>query len=83
MEPEMKTFNIAIAAIALTAGLAAPALASDVDRAQQDITTSIAQGRYQAASVVTEGRQAAGNTSVSANDQLFLQLAAQRNSSSH
>jgi opacity protein-like surface antigen len=85
----MKTLNLVLATVALTVGLAAPAFASDVDRAQQEITTAIAQGRYQAAPaqsdapVMSEGRQAASNSSLSANDQLLLQLSLERNASRH
>jgi hypothetical protein len=79
----MKTLNLVLVAAALTAGFASTAFASDVDRVQQEETLAIAQGHYQATPVVTEGRQAAANASVSANDQLFVQISLERNASRH
>ncbi len=73
----MKTFTLALTAVALTVAAAAPALADSNTRAQDAVQHAIAIGNYSANqndSVVTEGRQAA-NVGPSSADQLLLNLA--------
>eukprot|EP01037_Dinobryon_pediforme_P022745 gene22745-23997_t len=74
----MKTFTLALTAVAFTVAAAAPALADSNTRAQDAVQHAIAIGNYSANqndSFVTEGRQAA-NVGPSSADQQLLNLAA-------
>ncbi len=73
----MKTFTLALTALAFTAAAAVPALADANSRAQDAVQHAIAIGNYSANqndTVVTEGRQAA-NVGTSNADQLLLKQA--------